>query len=181
MGVTWNAIIEWPVEDVLATIKHAGLKLHEAYVRYFTSRVSCVFCIMSSLEDMIASAHCEANQDVYRVMVELEADSTFGFQGNRWLADVAPHLLSPELLERVAEAKRSAQFRMEAEAQLIASVRQRVSWHLGLNAKYLTADAVIARYAELLAMKALKEAKTKAKATKAKRTKGLSKSTESVA
>lgn len=38
-GVTWNAIIEWPVEDVFSEIAEAGLALHEAYTRYGASRV----------------------------------------------------------------------------------------------------------------------------------------------
>ena len=55
-GVVWNAIIEWNLADVLAAIAQAGLRLHEAYTTYRTSRVSCVFCIMGAQAE-IGRAH----------------------------------------------------------------------------------------------------------------------------
>ena len=171
-GVTWNAIIEWPVEDVFAEIAEAGLALHEAYTKYKSSRVSCAFCIMSSGADMLAAAGCEDNHDIYRSMVELEATSTYAFQGARWLADVAPSLLSPELAHRVIEAKANGLVRQQAEAELpkhllftkgwptsvptmeeaelIASVRRRVSAALNLPARFLTGGEVRERYGELM-------------------------------
>ena len=191
-GVTWNAIIEFPVEDVFATIQSAGLRLHEAYTLYGASRVSCAFCIMSAIQDLIAAAGCADNHDLYRSMVDLEAASTFAFQGGRWLADTAPHLLSGETQLLVLDSKAKALQRqaIEAdlpphllymggwptaiptpqEAELIASVRRRVSDLLGLHAQYLDADSVRARYAELLAEKAIAQAKrSKAKLPKANR------------
>lgn len=180
-GLAWNAIIEWPLEDVLATIAHAGLDLHEAYTRYGASRVSCAFCIMSSMPDLMAAASCEDHCELYIQMVELEVASTFGFQGSRWLADVAPWLLSDELQERVEQAKQSAILRQEieselpahlmytagwptaiptaSEAALLAGVRQRVSGLLGIEASFLTGESVRERYAELLAEKAIAMAK----------------------
>ncbi|WP_247391843.1 phosphoadenosine phosphosulfate reductase family protein [Ralstonia pseudosolanacearum] len=175
-GIAWNAIIEWPLQDVMHAIWDAGLELHEAYTRYGASRVSCAFCIMSSQQDLRAAVACEDNHDLYRAMVELEADSTFAFQGNSWLADVAPDLLSESLIERVARSKAAAQERQViegelpkhllytpgwptamptvAEAGLIASVRRRVCGVVGLNAQYLTADDVLWRYGELMGLKA---------------------------
>lgn len=172
-GMTWNAVIEWPIEQVFEVIEEAGLELHEAYTRYGSSRVSCAFCIMSSNADMLASAGCADNHDVYRDMVELEAASTFGFQGGKWLADVAPHLLSPELAAKVERGKAAAIERQAieaelpkhllfaagwptvlptpAEAELIASVRRRVAQAVGVEVGFTTAEAVSARYAELWA------------------------------
>ena len=46
-GATWNPIIEWNLEAVLSQIRHSDQSLHEAYVRYGSTRVSCAFCIMS--------------------------------------------------------------------------------------------------------------------------------------
>ncbi|MFP3637473.1 phosphoadenosine phosphosulfate reductase family protein [Paraburkholderia sp. SIMBA_054] len=174
-GLTWNAIIEWPVEDVVYAIHDAGLELHEAYTRYGASRVSCAFCIMSSEADLIASALCEDNHEPYVRMVELEAKSTFAFQGARWLADVAPHLLSRALREQVEHAKAVAVQRQAIEAEiplhllyekgwpivlpsreeaaLLASVRQRISTLLGFDAEHLDAQSVHARYAALIAIK----------------------------
>jgi 3'-phosphoadenosine 5'-phosphosulfate sulfotransferase (PAPS reductase)/FAD synthetase len=177
-GLTWNAIIEWPVQDVVYEIHNAGLSLHEAYTKYGASRVSCAFCIMSSEADLIASALCGDNHEPYIRMVELEAKSTFAFQGNRWLSDVAPHILPSSLREQTEQAKAAATQRQVIEAEipnhllyvkgwptrmptreeaaLLANVRQRVSALLGLNAQHLDAESVIARYAALLAIKEAK-------------------------
>jgi 3'-phosphoadenosine 5'-phosphosulfate sulfotransferase (PAPS reductase)/FAD synthetase len=171
-GMTWNPLIEWTIDDVLTEIRESGLTLHEAYTRYGSSRVSCAFCIMGSAHDLAASTTCAENQDIYRAMVELEAESSFAFQGTRWLADVAPHLLSTPLFERVHQAKRVAELRRKIEAEipehllytkgwptsipnqseaaLIASVRRRISNLFNLEAGYLTHDSVRARYVALL-------------------------------
>lgn len=173
VGVTWNAIIEWSIDEVFAYIDQAGLRLHEAYTKYLASRVSCAYCIMSAEADLIAAASCADNQDLYREMVELEAASTFAFQGSRWLGDVAPHLLSDDLKQRIVEAKQKALLRQQIEgsipshllytkgwptcvpsgdeAQLIAQARSDIAKLLGITVKYTTAEGVMARYAELTA------------------------------
>lgn len=174
-GLDWNAIIEWTEEEVYAEIAAAGLALHEGYTKYGMTRISCAFCIMGSIGDLISSASCEDNQPVYARMVELEIASTYAFQGSRWLADVAPHLLSEETLARVARAKEIAKQReaIEAElpehllyekgwpisipsweeAELIASIRRRFSGLLNLPAMHLDAKSVIQRYQDLMAKK----------------------------
>lgn len=189
-GVSWNAIIEWELADVLASIAQAGLRLHEAYTKYKASRVSCAYCIMSAEADLRAAAGCEDNHAIYVEMVELEAASSFAFQGNRWLADAAPHLLSPELLERVAKAKAKAVRRQEIESRipehllyskgwptrmptrdeavLLANVRAEVAQLLGIPVKYTTPDEVLARYAALMAEGAIKAAKKAPGAKKAR-------------
>jgi 3'-phosphoadenosine 5'-phosphosulfate sulfotransferase (PAPS reductase)/FAD synthetase len=177
-GCTWNSIIDWTLEDVLAEITASGLELHEAYTRYGASRVSCSFCIMSAAGDLIAASTCEDNHGAYVDIVELEAVSSFAFQGSHWLGDVAPHLLSSELRARVEKAKEAAALRREIEAELpshllfvkgwpaampthseaslIASVRSRVSRLVGIDAGYLTADTVLARYSALIEERNLK-------------------------
>lgn len=174
-GITWNAIIEWPIEHVFEEIAEAGLELHEAYTRYGASRVSCCFCIMSAAGDLVAATTCRDNHGLYVDMVMLEVESTFAFQGNKWLADVAPELLTPELRMRVQHAKKAAVQRQSIEAELpnhllytsgwptsvptvpeaelIASVRRRVADVMGFEVGYVTADSVIARYADLLGQK----------------------------
>jgi 3'-phosphoadenosine 5'-phosphosulfate sulfotransferase (PAPS reductase)/FAD synthetase len=170
LGITWNAIIEWGLGDVFRYVADVGLQLHEAYTKYHTTRVSCVFCIMGSKPDIESATTCERNHAIYVRMVELEATSTFKFK-DIWLADVAPHLLSESLRQRIGEAKLKAVDRQKAEkllpsklfftkgwptsipsldeADLIAEVRKRVSDAVGLNSKYLTAASVRDRYAEL--------------------------------
>jgi len=171
-GFTWNPVIEWKIDEVKAAIARRGLELHEAYTRYGMTRVSCAFCIMSSAADLKASTTCIDNQDIYRTMVELEASSTFAFQSNNWLGDVAPHLLGSELADRLQAAKRAAQLREIAEkkiplgleyqkgwptrlptmdeAKRLAEVRHTVAGLVGVQAGYLEPAAILERYDELL-------------------------------
>ncbi|WP_277185772.1 hypothetical protein [Caballeronia sp. BR00000012568055] len=173
--MSWNAIIEWSIDEVFTEIAAAGLALHEAYIVYGASRVSCAYCIMSSLDDLRAAASCADNHDVYREMVRLEAASTFAFQGQRWLADVAPALPSADLIAAVARAKAAAVQRqaIEAaipthllytsgwptvrptpeEAELLASVRRRVAEVVDIEIGYTYGDDVLGRYDELLALR----------------------------
>lgn len=175
VGLSWNPIIEWPIQEVFGAIADAGLALHEAYTMYGASRVSCAYCIMSSQQDLLAASNCPDNHELYVQMVELEASSTFAFQGSRWLADVAPHLLSTDLRDRIARSKVLSERRQAIEselpqrlmftagwptvlptrdeASLVASVRRRVSDLLEMDSKCLTTDTVLGRYEELMARK----------------------------
>lgn len=175
-GITWNAIVDLSIGQVFDIVSSSGLALHEGYTVHNMSRISCVFCIMSNLDDMQNSAACEDNVPVYLDMVELEAVSTFAFQGSRWLADIAPHLMGEELSVRVAHAKEAARVRSTAEArlpkhllytkgwptavptmaeaELLADVRRIVSAAVGLQVNYLLPEDIIGRYEELLLLKA---------------------------
>ena len=179
VGATWNAIIDWSIDDVFHIIERRGLRLHEAYTTYGMTRVSCAFCIMSSGPDMRASTDCPDNHQIYREMVELEATSTFAFQSNKWLADVRPDLLGEELVMKVARAKSAAQQRQAAEAripksllytkgwpsglptladaQLLADVRCEVAEAVGIDIQYRDADSVLRRYQQLLEVQASKQ------------------------
>ena len=128
---------------------------------------------MSSLRDMHASASCNENHDLYRLLVDLEARSTFSFQPTRWLGDVATHLVSAAtrgLLEvaksrsrerRAFEAALPADLRYVkgwpprlpslAEAGAIARTRTVVAGQHDLASPYLTATAVRDRFAALIA------------------------------
>lgn len=176
-GRTWNAIAHWSLDDVLGGLKARGFELHEAYTRFGSTRVSCAFCILGSAHDLRASATCEDNAELYREMVALEAASTFAFQtdgkGGGWLGDVAPHLLTDELRDGLADAKRMAKVREAEEARLpehllytkgwptcmptldeadlIADVRLRVAAAVGIDGvRYLTGEAVRDRYEVLM-------------------------------
>ncbi|MFJ1470193.1 adenine nucleotide alpha hydrolase family protein [Massilia orientalis] len=178
-GYTWNAAIEFSIDQVLGTIASSGLALHEGYAKYGMSRISCAYCIMSSEADLIASAGCVDNHEVYIELVELEAESTFAFQGSRWLADVAPHLLPQQLRAAIVDAKEKAVLRQRAEARipkdllytkgwptkmvtaseahLIAGVRNEIADLLNLKIRCTTADEVALRYSELINAKAAKD------------------------
>lgn len=173
-GRSWNPIIEWQVEDVFGEIADAGLDLHEAYTTYGASRVSCSFCIMSTARDLLAGASNADNVEVLREMVSLEIESTFGFQGSRWLADVAPELLTSAQRAAAPLAQVAARQRVLAEREIpkslmlvngkptaipslaeataLADVRLRVAKAVGFYGGLLhtTPQAVRDRYAELL-------------------------------
>jgi hypothetical protein len=146
--------------------------LHAAYSVYGCSRVSCAFCVLSSAADLAAASRCESNQNVYRHLVALEAESSFSFQPGRWLGDVAPHLLSADLARHLARAKDVARQRealesqipedlllskgvpgrlpTRSEAELLASIRREMSALLGFNVGYKSPEEVLARYGQLL-------------------------------
>jgi len=133
---------------------------------------------MSSANDLAASTSDPSNHTVYRELVALEIASTFSFQGDRWLGDVAPDLLTQGQRLALAEAKERARARAaiegripkhlwytkgwptamptRPEAVLLAQVRREVAATVGLEIEHATPDGVLARYAELLAQKAAK-------------------------
>lgn len=86
-GYDWHSILDMETEAVFCAHKHFGFPLHEAYVTYGSSRVSCAFCIMGNTSDLKASAECEDNQEIYREMCALEMDSAFSFQSGKWLSE----------------------------------------------------------------------------------------------
>lgn len=171
-GLNWNPIITWSTAEVFSYLKEQNHPLHEAYSKYGSSRVSCAFCIMGSKNDLRASASCEDNQDIYRLMVDLEIKSTYAFQGKNWLGDVAPQLLSQETKSRLSEAKLAGEERRQAEgnipkhllftkgvptctptykeAELLANVRRDVSAAVGIEVGYLDAESIISRYKTLI-------------------------------
>lgn len=189
-GLDWNPIAEWTERDVYAYCAARGFDLHEGYARYGMSRISCRFCIMAQRSDLVASSMCADNAPVYRTMVGLEVESTFAFQGSSWLADIAPDLLDETIRAAIAEAKCRAAAREEiearipdhllytegwptvmptsAEAELLAEVRHEIAELLGLDVKYTDAASILARYAELMAKNAAKEAVAAKKATRKK-------------
>ncbi|MFK0333878.1 phosphoadenosine phosphosulfate reductase family protein [Rhizobium sp. NPDC090275] len=175
---TWRPILDWHEEEVFRSINTRDIEPHPAYRQFGMTRVSCRFCIMSSLADLQAATCQSEAHDLYRRMVDLECRSTFAFQGARWLGDIAPHLLCRDARERLAAAKDKARRRAEverrilqpmlyvkgwptrmlsdAEADLLAEVRCQVSELLCLNARYLDRTAIHRRYAALLATRAVK-------------------------
>jgi len=102
----------------------------------------------------------------------LEIASTFAFQGNRWLGDVAPDLLIESERAGLFLAKQRAVQRMQveheiprhmlyargwptgmpsqSEAALLASVRCKVGEIVGIPVDYTDTSSVRARYEELM-------------------------------
>jgi 3'-phosphoadenosine 5'-phosphosulfate sulfotransferase (PAPS reductase)/FAD synthetase len=115
---SWRPILDWSETDVFAYIAARGLEPHPAYRCYGMTRVSCRFCIMSSLADLSAATRQPETHDLYRRMVALEISSSFAFQGSRWLGDVAPDLLGRRQRHELVEAKTRASLRQHAERRI---------------------------------------------------------------
>lgn len=186
-GLTWLPIRDYLIEDVIATHLVEQFRLHEAYHKNGNSRVSCVFCVLAGERDLRASLKDKRTHAAYRRIVALEALTTFSFQPDRWLGDLAPDLLEENVRERLFLAKERAIKRQEAEALIptellfdkdtgfpafqptpaqadkLADARRAIGEVLGLPMKYITGREVYYRYAELLEEKESKAAEKLAK------------------
>lgn len=187
-GVDWNPIAAWTADDVFAYCAARGFAMHEGYARFGMSRISCAFCIMANGADLAASASNPAHAALYREMVDLEIASAFAFQGNRWLGDLAPHLLTADQREGLVRAKaragraKAAQKRIpkhllytrgwptvmptREEADQLAEVRREVADAIGLQIERTDAQSILDRYADLMAKKAAREAVAAKKAAR---------------
>jgi 3'-phosphoadenosine 5'-phosphosulfate sulfotransferase (PAPS reductase)/FAD synthetase len=176
----WHPGVEWTKEEIFSCHTRHAIPLHEAYTTYGSSRLSCAFCVLGSIGDLRAASNAAGNVDLYRELVAMEADSTFSFQPERWLADVAPSLLSPGLVADVAKAKVDAVRRNDLEASMPGELRYTAGWpprapdfiearaivnarrailhRHSLEDRYPTPAAVQGRFNDLLAAKAVKAA-----------------------
>ncbi len=176
---TWRPILDWSETDVFASIARHGIEPHPAYRQFGMSRVSCRFCIMSSLPDLIAATRQGETHPLLHRLVSLECRSGFAFQGGRWLGDIGLNLLDRSERECLADAKLRAARRIEAEraisadmlyvrgwptrmltdreADTLASVRRVVSGLYGFRSRCLDRSSIHARYAALLDEKVRRE------------------------
>jgi len=123
-AVVWNPIAAWSTQDVFDLHAREKIPLHEAYALGST-RLSCAYCVLGSLNDLSVSAAAEQNQDLYRLQVGMEASYGFSFQPTRWLGDIAPHLLDPALATALASARTLATERRTIEAAIPPEMRFR--------------------------------------------------------
>jgi 3'-phosphoadenosine 5'-phosphosulfate sulfotransferase (PAPS reductase)/FAD synthetase len=171
----WHPGVDWLTEEVFDCHNRHALPLHEAYTAYGSGRLSCAFCILASIADLRAAASAAGNLDLYQHLVAMEANSTFSFQPDRWLGDVAPSLLSPGLAADLIVGKMRAAERQATEAAMPAGLRYVKGWpvreptfdeavqivaarrtilaHHGLPVTYDQPYMVIDRFAELMAQK----------------------------
>ncbi len=180
-GVNWYPILDWTVDEVFALHEERGFPAHEAYSKHGLSRVSCSLCIMSNANDLRRSAKVPYNQPVYRELVDLEIQSTFSFQSNVWLGDVAPDLLSADQRAGLDRAKWAASIRETWEASIpkgllyvkgwpvrlptmeeaagLAKVRSRVAEVVGIQIRCTDPSEIVTRFDELMALAAVKKAR----------------------
>lgn len=173
-GFDWHPIIEWSLEDVFAYHQAKAIPWHPAYTLGCT-RVSCTYCVLGSQRNLTVATLCEENHEAYRQLVSIEIASTFSFQSGFWLGEIAPHLLDHEVREALADAKRRALQREQAEkklpkhllyqkgwpiavptwdeARLLSEVRKSVAEAVQLDISYTTPTEIRDRYSELIILK----------------------------
>ena len=192
-GFDWHPIVDWTRSDVIGYHQFHHIPRHKAYTEFGCSRVSCAWCVLSGRDNLYGAALCEENHPSYRKIVPLEIASTFSFKSGLWLSDIAPHLLDEQTRAAVAEAKRQAKRREEAEARLpahllyqkgwptliptneearlLSDVRKAVAEAVGITVHFTNPDVIRERYAELIAERERKESeKTKSIERKRART-----------
>lgn len=182
-GYTWNAIANWKLRDVLDFAVEQGFPLHEAYTKFGADRVSCVYCMLAGEKNHKAAMADQRTHSVGIRTVKLEIQSTFAFQGNRWLGDTLNDILEESTRVDLVRTKERAKRREEAEAKipehllyckgwptcvptfeeakLLGEVRVDVALAVGLNATFIKPKEIVARYEHLLAEKAKKDKKGK--------------------
>lgn len=180
-GIDWLPIADWSTPDVYEYATEQAFPLHEAYGTYGASRVSCVWCILATEADHRAGMRPAEHVALGRRMVDLEIESTFAFQGNRWLGDTISDILTTDQREAIAFAKYRAKQREHAESKIpdhmlyvkgwptcvptveeatnLGAVRFQVADVLSLPKTFIDASSIIRRYQDLLAEKAKREAK----------------------
>lgn len=174
-GRSWNPILDWFESDVWEAHERYNLPIHPAYRLFKTTRVSCAFCILGSQGDLFKASTDPMNAPTYRDQADLELTSTFSFQSDHWLADLAPQLLSETQRAHIPRAKAAAGRRVTAEAEIpkhllytkgwptciptwgeaeqLASIRREVADAVGLTIRYDTAETIVARFEALLKQK----------------------------
>jgi len=177
--LTWHPGVDVREDEVYAYCERHGLPLPESY-GLGSTRHGCAFCILGSENDVRIAAHAPGNRGTLLHLVEREAVSTFSFQPDRWLGDVARDLLPAALAVDHARGKALGAQRRQLEASLptnlryvagwpqrvpsideaavIADVRSRILAMHGLETPYPTASAVRERIADLFEEQRLKEA-----------------------
>lgn len=150
----WHPGVDWSTEAVFECHKREALPLHEAYTVYGSTRLSCAFCVLASLNDLAAASRAAGNADLYRHLVSMELTSTFSFQPERWLADVAPTVLTNDQRALLGAAKADAEERRRIEAEMPADLRYVKGWPPRMPTKD-EADAIAAAREPILARHSL--------------------------
>jgi len=177
--LTWHPGVDVLEEEVYTYISRHQLPLPESY-GLGSTRHGCAFCVLASANDIGVAARAPGNRGVLFHLVDMEAKSSFSFQPNGWLGDVAPELLPASLAADLARGKALAAQRLQLEASLPANLRYVKGWPQriptldeaarihsvraeilavhGLQTPYASAELVRDRIAELFHTERAKEA-----------------------
>lgn len=125
--LTWHPGVDLLEEEVYTFIAEHDLPMPESY-GLGSTRHGCAFCVLASANDIAVAARAPGNRGVMLHLVDQEARTTFSFQPDRWLGDVAPDLLPPSLAADLVRGKTGAAERLELEAGLPANLRYVKGW-----------------------------------------------------
>lgn len=125
--VTWHPGVDVLEDEVYRYCARNSLPLPESY-GLGSTRHGCAFCVLASENDITVAARAPGNRGVYLHLVDQEARTTFSFQQNRWLGDVAPDLLPASLAQDLARGQALAVERRDLEASLPANLRYVKGW-----------------------------------------------------
>lgn len=123
----WHPGVEMLAAEVFEINRRDGIPLAQSY-SLGSTRHSCALCIMGSINDLTVGAR--GHPWLHRHYVGLEVQTSYSFQADRWLGDIATDQLGPRLLADVARAKRLAGERRAIEAALPARHRYVKGWPL---------------------------------------------------
>ena len=171
--MSWHPIVDMTEAEVFAYHDRRGVPLHPAYRVWGCSRVSCRYCVLQKHSDQVAASREPGAPPIYRHLVGLEVQSTFSFQPSRWLGDVSPQLLTPDLIQGLARAREwGAERRVledampkglryvagwpirvptSGEADQVVRAREIILGHHNLDVLYPTSRSVVLRFEELMA------------------------------
>lgn len=124
---TWHPGVDIREPEVFAYIERERLPLAEAYPLGST-RFGCSFCVFASASDLHVAARVPTNRGTLLHLVDMEASTTFSFQSDRWLGDVAPDLLPTALAMDLVRGKALASERRQLEAMLPDNLRYVRGW-----------------------------------------------------
>lgn len=125
--LTWHPGVEIREDEVYTYIARHGLPLAESY-QLGASRYGCSMCVLASAADIAIGARAPGNRGTLHHLVDMEARSTFSFQPDRWLGDVAPEMLPASLLADLARGKARAVERRQLEGRMPANLRYVKGW-----------------------------------------------------
>lgn len=124
---TWHPGVDIREDEVFTYLEREALPVAEPY-RLGSTRFGCAFCVMGSENDLNVSARAPGNLGLLHHLVDIEAKSTFSFQQQRWLGDIAPDLIRPALWADLERGKVRAAERRNLEDRLPANLRYVKGW-----------------------------------------------------
>ncbi|WP_267382578.1 phosphoadenosine phosphosulfate reductase family protein [Sphingomonas sp. GC_Shp_6] len=151
--LTWHPGVDVREDEVYAYCERHALPLPESY-DLGTTRHGCAFCVLASINDITIAARAPGNRGVFLHLVDREASSTFSFQPDRWLGDIAPELLPASLAADLARGQAFGAERRELEASLPANLRYIKGWPQRVPS-LAEAAAILTARARIMAMHSL--------------------------